>query len=278
MKVEFKNVFFSYVEDDIEARDDELVLKNISFVIPEGQMVAIIGHNGSGKSTIAKIIMGLLGVNSGEVLLDDVVLSTETVDELRSRMGIIFQNPDYQFVGSTVRDDIAFGLENHLVSRDEMIQKIDKYAKLVRMENFLERSPENLSGGQKQRVCIAGALAMETEVIIFDEATSMLDPQGTSEVLEMIKELRDTMNKTIITITHNLAEIVYADRVIALNDGVVVLDGTPQEVMRETDKLKSIGLHTLESIDLIELINGSEIIPSKKDELVKALWELTFQM
>ena len=157
-------------------------------------------------------------------------------------MGIIFQNPDNQFVGVTVRDDIAFGLENHKIPRKEMIEKIDKYAKLVNMQDFLDENPENLSGGQKQRVAIAGALAMDTDLIIFDESTSMLDPKGTKEIHQMIETLRKTYHKTIISITHNLEEALIADRVIVLNEGKIVLDGTPKEVLKEQTILEASGL------------------------------------
>ena len=157
-------------------------INNISFQIHKGEYVAILGHNGSGKSTIAKLIVGLLTPTSGKILIDDEEVNDDTIDRIRQKMGIIFQNPDNQFVGVTVKDDIAFGLENHQIPRKEMIEQIDKYAKLVDMQEYLEYNPENLSGGQKQRVAIAGALAMETELIIFDESTSMLDPKGTKEI------------------------------------------------------------------------------------------------
>ena len=191
-------------------------------------------------------------------------------------MGIIFQNPDNQFVGVTVQDDIAFGLENHQIPRDEMIERINKYAKLVNMEKYLLVSPEDLSGGQKQRVAIAGALAMETETIIFDEATSMLDPKGTSEIIEMIKKLKKESTKTIITITHNLEEAVFADRVIVLNEGHIVLDGKPQEVLKEKEILEASGLTLLDSLDIMNKIKNLNI--TKKKELEEALWDLTFKM
>ena len=227
MFIEFKNVTFKYPDSE------EYVLHNLSFSIEKGNMLTILGHNGSGKSTIAKLIMGLLQPNEGSIYIDGIELTEKTVDSLRKQMGIIFQNPDNQFVGVTVKDDIAFGLENHQVPRKEMIEQINKYASLVNMQEYLDENPENLSGGQKQRVAIAGALAMETELIIFDESTSMLDPKGTSEINHMIKTLRTKLNKTIISITHNLEEALISDRVIVVNSGKIVLDGTPQEVLKE---------------------------------------------
>ncbi len=277
MKIEFKNVCFKY--DDDSRLDD--VIKNISFEIKQGEMITILGHNGSGKSTIAKLMMGLLQPDSGSIYINETDTTDGNVteaelDKLHAKMGIIFQNPDNQFVGVTVQDDIAFGLENHQIPRDEMIKRIDKYAKLVNMEKYLLVSPEDLSGGQKQRVAIAGALAMETETIIFDEATSMLDPKGTSEIIEMIKKLKKESTKTIITITHNLEEAVFADRVIVLNEGHIVLDGKPQEVLKKKEILEASGLTLLDSLDIMNKIKDLNI--SKKKELEEALWDLTFKM
>lgn len=277
MKIEFKNVSFKYEDDS--SNDD--VIKNISFSINPGEMVCILGHNGSGKSTIAKLMMGLLQPISGYIYLNDIDTTDEditenTLDMLHSKMGIIFQNPDNQFVGVTVQDDIAFGLENHQIPRSEMIERINKYAKLVNMEKFLLSNPEDLSGGQKQRVAIAGALAMETEVIIFDESTSMLDPRGTREIIDMIKKLKEESNKTIITITHNLEEACIADRVIVLNDGNIVLDGSPDKVLKEKVILEASGLMLLDSLDILDKVRNMDL--KNKKELEEALWELTFKM
>ena len=269
MKIELKDISFSYEKD-------VLVLDNLSLTIEEGQMVAILGHNGSGKSTLSKIIMGLLEPKSGEVLVDGVKYEGDEFDKIRDKMGIIFQNPDNQFVGVTVQDDIAFGLENRRVPREEMIERINKYAKVVSMEEYLSTNPENLSGGQKQRVAIAGVLAMETDVIIFDESTSMLDPKGTKEINQMIKMLKEEQNKTIISITHNLEEAVYADRVIVLNGGKIVLDGTPQEVLKEKDTLEASGLKLLDGISIVNELNNSNL--NNKKELIDTIWELTFKM
>lgn len=275
MKIELKDICFSY-EEDVN------VLDNLSLKLSEGEMVAILGHNGSGKSTLSKIIMGLLDPSSGDIYIDGEavclggVIDEAKYDEIRGKMGIIFQNPDNQFVGVTVQDDIAFGLENRRIERSEMIKRVQKYSKLVDMEEYLLRNPENLSGGQKQRVAIAGVLAMETDLIILDEATSMLDPKGTREINEMIKKLKTLDNKTIISITHNLEEAVFADRVIVLNKGKIVLDGTPKDVLKEKDILEASGLKLIDGLDIISTLNDLNI--KNKEELINALWELTFKM
>mgnify|MGYP004676662937 FL=1 len=270
MKVEFKDVSFKYYSSE------EYIFEHLSFIIENNGMLAILGHNGSGKSTIAKLIVGLLTPTSGKILIDDEEVNDDTIDRIRQKMGIIFQNPDNQFVGVTVKDDIAFGLENHQIPRKEMIEQIDKYAKLVDMQEYLEYNPENLSGGQKQRVAIAGALAMETELIIFDESTSMLDPKGTKEINQMIYKLKTELNKTIITITHNLEEAVIADRVIVLNNGKIVLDGNPKNVLKEKSVLEASGLKLLDCLDLIDELKNKTY--NNKEKIEEALWELTFKM
>lgn len=265
MKIEFKNVSFHYPNESD-------VLKNVSFIIESGQMTSIIGHNGSGKSTLAKLIMGLLDPTSGEIYIDDVLLNESSVPSIRNKMGIIFQNPDNQFVGVTVKDDIAFGLENKNIERSKMLELINEYSRLVKMDSFLESNPENLSGGQKQRVAIAGVLAMNTECVIFDEATSMLDPIGVKEINETMKMLKKTALKTIISITHNIEETLYSEKVLVLNNGVLVLTGTPKEVLLNIDVLKLAGLDTLESVKLIKMLQN------KNPELEEELWKLTFEM
>ena len=270
MKIEFKNVTFYY-------KKSEPVLDDLSFTIEDGQMAAIIGHNGSGKSTIAKLIMGLLEPISGEIYINDELLTIDSLDRLRSKMGIIFQNPDNQFVGSTVRDDIAFGLENRLIERNEMERRVLKYSKLVDMDQFLDNNPEKLSGGQKQRVAIAGVLAMESDLIIFDESTSMLDPRGTKEINSTIRKLKEIeTDKTIISITHELEEALYADRIIVLNNGKIVLDGTPIEVLPCKDILEASGLKVIDGLQLIKDLEKVEF--TSKKEVIKAIWESIFQM
>lgn len=271
--IEFRNVSFSYEKDSGSIKENNDVLDNISFSINEGEYVALLGHNGSGKSTLAKLIVGLLEVDSGSVLVEGLEMDEENVYKIRENVGIVFQNPDNQFVGVTVKDDIAFGLENRACEPSEILEKVNKYAKLVGMEKFLERNPEDLSGGQKQRVAIASVLAFNPNIIIFDESTSMLDPLGVREVNDTIINLIG--KKTILSITHNLNEAIYADKVIVLNKGKIVLIGTPREVFKEKEILKEASLDITESMKLLELIDKSNI--KNKDEVCNILWELTFQ-
>lgn len=265
--IEVKNLKFSYSKSNYAIND-------LSLEIKQGDFICILGHNGSGKSTLAKLVTGLLKANEGEIYINGTLLTEETVDSLRKKIGIVFQNPDNQFVGVTVRDDIAFGLENHQFPRDEMIERIDKYSKLVSMNQYINHNPENLSGGEKQRVAIAGVLAMDPDVIIFDEATSMLDPKGVFEVNEVIKQLKG--QKTIIIITHNLMEALNADRIIVMNEGKITLDGTPEEVFKHKDILKDSNLDILESMKILEYIEQDQSI-KQKEELEELLWELTFK-
>ncbi len=195
--ISINNVSFSYSKKDH-------ALKNISLEIPKGKWISIVGHNGSGKSTLSKLLIGLIEADSGSVVVDGLLLNEENVNAIRNKIGIVFQNPDNQFVGVTVRHDIAFGLENRCYSKEQMDELVYKHALAVKMEEFLDREPHNLSGGQKQRVAIAGVLAIDAEYIIFDEATSMLDPKGVNDIASLIKEIKDNTNKTIITITHDL--------------------------------------------------------------------------
>lgn len=269
MNIELQNINFQYEEN-------KQVLENLSLKLNSNEMVAIIGHNGSGKSTLVRIIMGLLTPSSGKILIDGKEIKDNDFDQIRNKMGIIFQNPDNQFVGVTVKDDIAFGLENRCIERHEILERINKYAKKVEMSDYLNSNPEELSGGQKQRVAIAGVLAMETNVIIFDEATSMLDPKGTKEINSMIRMLKQEENKTIITITHNLEEAVYADRIIVLNQGKIVLDGKPFDVLNKKSILEASGLHLLDSLDIIYQLENLKL--NNKKEIIDTLWELTFQM
>jgi len=264
--IDVNDVYFQYNKED-------KALKGVTISIDRGDFVCILGHNGSGKSTLAKILVGLLKPRSGNIVVDGIELSEDTVDSIREKIGIVFQNPDNQFVGVTVRDDIAFGLENRNFEKNDMVKLIDEYSKLVSMEKFLNHNPEDLSGGEKQRVAIAGVLACSPEVMIFDEATSMLDPKGVKEVIEVIKGLKG--NKTVISITHNLEEALLASKVIVMNDGKVVLEGTPRDVFKNKDILKSSKLDILESMKLIEKVEASNI--KNKAELEELLWELTYQ-
>ena len=248
-------------------------LKNVSFKIEKGEFVSIVGHNGSGKSTLGKLLCGLLSTKQGTIKIDGVTLSEETIDEVRQKIGIVFQNPDNQFVGVTVRNDIAFGLENRNIDVKEMEKRIEKYAKVVRMEDFLEKNPENLSGGQKQRVAIASVLAMETDILIFDEATSMIDPQGVKEVTDAIRGLKE--NKTIIYITHNLKEVLMGDRMIVLKKGEVVLDEKVVDAFKNKDILIDSNLEVLDQMKLIDLINEKGL--NRKEEVTNVLWQSAYQ-
>lgn len=235
--IEVKNLSFAYEEK-------HCVLHDVSFSIPRGQFVSIIGHNGSGKSTLAKLLAGLIEVKVGSIAIDKVILNPSSIQSLRPKLGIVFQNPDNQFIGATVADDLAFGLENRCVPHDEMERQIVNVAKHVGMEGFLHQEPTSLSGGQKQRVAIAGVLAMQPEIMIFDEATAMLDPQGKDEIRRILMRMRQEQpNLTIILITHDLEEARLADRVIVLNQGQVVMDGTPSTIFTRVEELKSMSLH-----------------------------------
>ena len=232
-QIEVKNLDFSYDEQTH-------AVKNVSFSIEKGSYTTIIGHNGSGKSTIAKLMIGLLEKNSGEIIVDGLPLTLENLQEIRNKVGIVFQNPDNQFIGSTVRDDIAFGLENHCVESEKMDEIINEFAKKVNMVEFLDSEPTKLSGGQKQRVAIAGVLAMAPEIMIFDESTSMLDPQGKNEINEVIRELHAKTKMTLVSITHDIEEVTKSDFVIVMNNGQIVMSGKPDEIMmREKELLKS---------------------------------------
>ena len=223
--VEFKNVSFKYDED-------ALVLNDLSLSIKEGTYTVLLGHNGSGKSTIAKLIIGLLEANSGQINVLNLPLSEKTVDEIRNDVAIVFQNPDNQFIGSTVEDDIAFGLENRCIPQNEMQDIINDFASKVNMLDFLHHEPTALSGGQKQRVAIAGALALNPKLLILDEATSMLDPKGKKEINKVINQIKKyNPSMTIISITHHIDEALLADEIIVLNDGHVAAVGSPNEIL-----------------------------------------------
>lgn len=222
--------------------EDTLTIDDISFSIEKGSYTTILGHNGSGKSTIAKLLMGLLEKKSGEIVIGGIPLTEETLNQIRSQIGIVFQNPDNQFIGATVRDDIAFGLENNCVDPALMDDIINEYAKKVNMYEFLDHEPTKLSGGQKQRVAIAGILAMSPSIIILDEATSMLDPKGRNEINALVHQLNKDKNMTIVSITHDIEEAALSDYVILLSDGHIVDEGRPEEVLMKKEEIESLAL------------------------------------
>ena len=238
--IEIRNLSFSY---DYEEENKTLVLDDVTLDIERGSYTVIVGHNGSGKSTLAKLMIGLLEKEKGNIYIDGLELNRDTIYDIRNKIGVVFQNPDNQFIGATVEDDIAFGLENHLVPNNEMQPIIEEYANKTGMLEFLDKEPTKLSGGQKQRVAIAGVLAMRPEIIILDEATSMLDPKGKREIKELIKKMRDIVpNITIVSITHDISEAVASDKVVVMNKGKVFATGTPKEIFSDEDKLKEVGL------------------------------------
>lgn len=222
--IQVKDLCFSY-------DDKALAVDHVSFTIKEGSYTTIIGHNGSGKSTLAKLLIGLLEKKSGMITIAGMPLDEEHLNDIRGKVGVVFQNPDNQFIGSTVADDIAFGLENHQIPSDEMQGLIEEYAEKVGMSEFLNSEPTKLSGGQKQRVAIAGVLAMNLNIIILDEATSMLDPKGKREINALIEKLHKKTNLTIISITHDMEEVTKSDYVVVLDDGKVKMQGNPTDIL-----------------------------------------------
>lgn len=235
-KLEIKNLSFSY-------GDDRLVIDDVSFAVEKGSFVAVLGHNGSGKSTLAKLIVGLLEKKSGQIILDGEEMDKKTIKKLQSKTALVFQNPDNQFIGVTVEDDIAFGLENRCFPSDKMQEEINLFADSVNMLDYLKKEPINLSGGQKQRVALAGALILRPEILILDEATSMLDPKGKSTVRKVIDRIhQENPDLSIISITHDVDEALLADQVFILSHGKLVAKGAPQEILRDREMLLSLKL------------------------------------
>lgn len=233
--IEVKNLSFSY-------DGEHKAIENVSFCVEKGSYTTIIGHNGSGKSTVAKLVAGILEKSGGEIHIDGLSLEEKNIRSIRHKVGIVFQNPDNQFIGSTVRDDIAFGLENHCVAQEKMDEIIERFAERVKMTEYLNSEPRHLSGGQKQRVAIAGVLAMHPDIIIFDEATSMLDPQGKADIKKVIMDLHQESGLTILSITHDIDEVTNSDKAIVLNEGRVVAAGTPSEIFSDGEKLTKMRL------------------------------------
>ncbi len=247
--IQLENVNFSY-DKNID------VIKNVSLSIFKGEHIAIIGHNGSGKSTLAKLFNGLLKADSGSVKVMGLDCSDKKqVFEVRKKVGVVFQNPDNQLIASIVEDDIAFGPENLGVKREEIAKRIDFALKSVGMEKFRHSSPTRLSGGQKQRIAIAGVLALKPSVLVLDESTAMLDPQGRCEVLNVANSLNKEQGTTVINITHYMDEVVNADRVYVMSGGEIVLSGTPQEIFKDREKIAKYGLELPLSTTISDELN-----------------------
>ncbi len=274
--VTVKNLKYRYTPDG------EWTLNDVTFQVNKGEWLAIVGHNGSGKSTLAKIINGLLMPEEGSVFVEGKELKEESIWDIRKRVGMVFQNPDNQFVGTTVRDDVAFGLENNGIPREIMMKRIQESLEKVRMSEFMNHEPHHLSGGQKQRVAIAGVLALEPSLMILDEATSMLDPQGRKEVIETVRSLQKVGQMSVLSITHDLEEVTQADRVIVMNQGQVFAEGTPEDIFELGDKLVSLGLDLPFTVKLSQLLNKKGVHLSKshlkQQELVMELCKLYSKM
>lgn len=270
--VRLEHVFYKY--EDTE----KYAVKDVSISAQKGEWVALVGHNGSGKSTIAKLLNGLLFPEDGLIKIGHFVLSEKNIWDIRRQVGMVFQNPDNQFVGATVQDDVAFGLENHGVPHDTMVERVETALNEVGMQSYALHEPARLSGGQKQRVAIAGVLALQPDVIILDEATSMLDPRGRAEVMETIRIMREQEDITVISITHDLDEVLFADRVIVMNKGEIHSEGTPKEIFQQADAMREIGLGVPFIIELQEKLvaggfeTGSTVL--SEGALLDQLWKL----
>ncbi|WP_226660055.1 energy-coupling factor ABC transporter ATP-binding protein [Pseudalkalibacillus hwajinpoensis] len=268
-----QDVSFRYQEDQPH------VLHGVSLSVYKGEWLAIVGHNGSGKSTLAKLLNGLQLPEKGDVLVEGYnSRDEESIWEIRRRVGIVFQNPDNQFVGTSVRDDVAFGLENSGMARELMLERINESVQKVRMEDYLDQEPHRLSGGQKQRVAIAGIIALRPSIVILDEATSMLDPAGRKEVIQTMRKLKEEEGMTVISITHDLEEAAQADRLVVMNAGEVIDEGLPAEVFKKGDMLEQIGLDLPFPLQVQRALSErgydfSRLTLSQK-ELVNELWTL----
>lgn len=255
---------------------DSYILKDVTFHVKQGEWLSIVGHNGSGKSTTIRLIDGLLEAESGEIIIDGDKLTLENVWEKRRHIGMVFQNPDNQFVGATVEDDVAFGLENQGMGYQTMFDRVQEALDIVGMQDFKEREPARLSGGQKQRVAIAGVVALRPDIIILDEATSMLDPEGRLELIQTVKKIKDRHGMTVISITHDLDEVALSDRVLVMKEGQVESTSTPSELFSRAD-LEDLGLDEPFTNQVKEtLLNSSFQLPERyltEKELQDYLWE-----
>ena len=259
-----ENLTFTYFDGDVEEMDGSEIptLKSINLSVKQGEYISVLGHNGSGKSTLAKLLNLILIPTSGKIYIDgkdvsDANLSDDDVFEVRKKVGMVFQNPDNQIVATMVEEDVAFGAENLGLPREEIRRRVVNALNVVGMQDYARHAPHKLSGGQKQRVAIAGVIAMRPSVIIFDESTAMLDPLGRKSVMDIMEKLNREENITVINITHYMEEAARADRVIVINDGEMILDGTPKEVFSKVELLHKIGLESPQSTELVQLLSKS---------------------
>ena len=270
--IEVKNLSYRY-----DHQSEDYILKDVSFHVKQGEWLSIVGHNGSGKSTTVRLIDGLLEAESGDIIISGDKLTADNVWEKRRQIGMVFQNPDNQFVGATVEDDVAFGLENQGMDYPMMVKRVHEALELVGMQNFKEREPARLSGGQKQRVAIAGVVALQPDIIILDEATSMLDPEGRLELIRTVKKIKDKNHLTVISITHDLDEISLSDRVLVMKNGQVESTATPRELFSRPD-LEDLGLDQpfVNQVKAAMIQTGLTLPETylTEKELQEQLWEL----
>lgn len=275
--IEIKNLKFKYNQDQTS-----YTLNDVSFHVKHGEWLSIVGHNGSGKSTTARLIGGLLVADSGQIIVDGQELTEETVWDIRDKIGMVFQNPDNQFVGATVEDDVAFGLENKGLPYKEMVSRVQEALSFVGMMDFKDREPARLSGGQKQRVAIAGIIAMRPSILILDEATSMLDPEGRQELIQYIENIRQQYGMTVLSITHDLDEVVMSNRVLVLKQGKVESISSPRELFSRGSELVDLGLDIPFSALLTQKLKNQGLIDCEgyltEKELVEQLWEYLSKM
>ncbi|HEM3474334.1 energy-coupling factor transporter ATPase [Streptococcus suis] len=270
--IEVKNLKYKYDQED-----ERYTLNDVSFHVKQGEWLSIIGHNGSGKSTTVRLIDGLLEAESGDIYIDGDALTIDNVWDKRRLIGMVFQNPDNQFVGATVEDDVAFGLENQGIPLEEMRSRVDEALELVGMTDFKTREPARLSGGQKQRVAIAGVVALRPKIIILDEATSMLDPEGRLDLIKIVREIKERHGMTVISITHDLDEVALSDRVIVMKNGQVESISTPNELFMRED-LVDLDLDRPFTTELASSLRQTGLdLPLRyftEEELEETLWEL----
>ena len=282
--IETKNLSFIYREEDMESGEikEEKVLKYINIEIEKGSFTAVLGHNGSGKSTLAKHFNAILLPSGGKVYVKGMDTADENnIFNIRQSAGMVFQNPDNQMVAALVEDEVAFAPENLGVEPKEIRRRVDECLEIVNMTKYAQSSPSKLSGGQKQRVAIASVLAMNPEILILDEPTAMLDPKGRSEVIKTIKMLNEEKDITVVLITHYMDEAAQADRTVVIDDGEIVLDGTPKEVFKNVEKLKSLGLDVPQVTELayelrkmgIEISDDVLTVDECFDEIIRILGE-----